>query len=100
MEEQTITTEKSFLEKMAPFILAALLIFLVYFGFTKIKFNSKTVGGGNTNVPVVNVQVPADVDFLDSDAFKKLKFIPDSPVFDEVKGDVPSGREDPFAPVY
>jgi len=100
MEEQAITKQKSFLEKMAPFVLAALLIFLAYFGFTKIKFNSKSVEVGNTSVPAGNVQVPVDVDFLNSDAFKKLKFIPDSAVFNEVEGYVPSGRTDPFAPVY
>jgi len=99
-EQQAITKQKSFLEKTAPFVLVALLIFLAYFGLTKIKFNPKSAGGENAGVPAVNVQVPVDVDFLNSDAFKKLKFIPDSAVFNEVEGYVPSGREDPFAPVY
>lgn len=97
MEEQEIIKQKSFLEKMAPFVLVALLIFLGYFAFTKIKRSSAVT---QTVSPATsNAQIVVDIDFLNSDAFKNLKFIPDSSVFDEVKGTVPSGREDPFAPI-
>lgn len=98
MEEQEIKKEKSVLEKAAPFILIVLVIFIGYFGLSKINF------GGNagiiTNSSTQNtVSVEVDIDFLNSEVFKALKFIPDSPVFSPATGIIPAGREDPFAPV-
>jgi hypothetical protein len=99
MEEQPIKTEKSFLEKMAPFVLIALVIFLGYFGLSKIRIGGGNIVGGTANTgQTTSVQV--DVDFLNSDTFKALKFIPDSPVFNEATGLIPAGKDDPFAPVY
>lgn len=101
MEETVITTKKSLLEKMAPFVLVIFLIALAYFGLTKIK-----LGGGSSVTSTISNstqtinQVQVDVEFLNSDAFKRLKFIPDSPVFNPATGTIPAGREDPFAPVY
>jgi predicted RND superfamily exporter protein len=96
MEEQEITKEKSLLEKIAPFILIVLVIIIGYFGLS--KFN---IGGGTTVAPSSqnNVSVVVDIDFLNSATFTSLNFIPDSAVFDEATGIIPSGRDDPFAPV-
>ena len=96
MEEQEIIKEKKPLEKIAPVILIVLVIIIGYFGLS--KFN---IGGITTTVPSSenNVSVAVDIDFLNSATFTSLVFIPDSSVFDEATGIVPSGRDDPFAPV-
>lgn len=98
MEEQEIKKEKSILEKSAPFVLVILLIFIVYFGLSKI--NPASVGLTVTGDAVSStVSLDVDVDFLNSETFNSLKFVPDSSVFDAATGIIPSGREDPFAPV-
>ncbi|MFA5169528.1 MAG: hypothetical protein WC386_02805 [Candidatus Paceibacterota bacterium] len=98
MEEQEIKKEKSVLEKAAPFILIVLVIFIGYFGLSKINFggNAGTISNSSTQN---NVSVEVDIDFLNSEIFKALKFIPDSSVFSPATGIIPAGREDPFAPV-
>lgn len=91
--------EKSLLEKIAPVILIIGAIILVYFIFSKLKPSIQVNNAGVQNNPVQTTEVEVDTDFLMSPEFTKLKFIPDSPIFDEVTGDVPSGKADPFAPV-
>jgi len=86
---------KSLLEKIAPFVLIIGVVILGYFLFTKFK---STTGNTTQTSTVEIVQVQVDTGFLTSDAFTKLKFIADSSVFNEVTGDVTSGKEDPFAP--
>jgi uncharacterized membrane protein len=86
---------KSLLEKIAPFVLIIGVVILGYFLFTKFKPTTSNTTQTST-VEIVQVQV--DTGFLTSDAFTKLKFIADSSVFNEVTGDVTSGKEDPFAP--
>jgi hypothetical protein len=98
MAEDT-NKSKSLLEKVAPYVLLAGLIFLSYYIFSKYQVDS------TNKIPVVvssgtpQIQVNVDTDFLTSEAFTKLKYIPDSSIFNEVTGNIPSGREDPFAPV-
>jgi hypothetical protein len=101
MEEQVIKKEKSLLEKMAPFVLVVLLVVLAYFGLSKLKLGGSSGSGTVVDSFEENTSlVQVDVDFLNSDAFKNLKFIPDSSAFDPVTGTIPAGRDDPFAPVY
>ncbi len=88
---------KSLLEKMAPAVLIIGVVVLGYFLWTKFKPAAQTNSATNNNA-VATVQVQVDTDFLMSDTFTKLRFVPDSSIFDEVTGDVPSGKEDPFAP--
>jgi len=95
--ETTIIKNKSPLEKIAPVILIIGAIFLGYFLFSKFKPTVQT-GSVNQAATTETTQVQVDTEFLKSEAFTKLKFIPDSPIFNEVTGDVPSGKEDPFAP--
>lgn len=99
MEEQEIKKEKTLLEKIAPFVLIVLIIVVAYFGLSKLN-----LGGGGlviTNSPASQstVSLNVDIDFLNSSKFTSLKFVPDSPVFNAATGIIPSGREDPFAPV-
>jgi hypothetical protein len=98
MEESTNKKSKSILEKIAPYILIVGVIILGYFILSKVKIAPPV-----TNVlPIAEngtVQVEVDTSFLVSNVFTALKYIPDSSIFDEVIGEVPSGREDPFAPV-
>ncbi len=101
MEETTVTAKKSFLERMAPFVLLAFIIILGYFGFTKIKFGgTSAITGAPSNSTQNTAQVQVDIDFLNSAAFTSLKFIPDPAVFNPATGIIPAGRDDPFAPVY
>ena len=97
MEELINQKTKSPLEKMAPIILLIGAIILVYFIVSKIKTNPIDNNIQTTNNP--NVQVEVDTNFLMLEAFTKLKYIPDSSIFDEVTGDVPKGKEDPFSSV-
>jgi predicted small integral membrane protein len=95
METLTNFKNKSFLEKIAPFVLIIGVIILGYFLWSKFEpTTTNKVGQTNT---VTTTQVQVDTDFLMSEAFTKLRFVPDSPIFNEVTGDVPSGKEDPFA---
>lgn len=98
MAENTIRIEKSFIEKMAPFVVIALLAFLAYFGLSKINIGKS---GGEEIIlnQTQKTPVAVDIDFLNLEAFKNLKFIPDSSVFDPATGEIPKGREDPFAPL-
>ncbi|MDD4531203.1 MAG: hypothetical protein PHH21_00655 [Candidatus Pacebacteria bacterium] len=96
MEEQPIKT-KSILEKAAPFILIILVIFLGYFGLSKINIGGGSIIRSNSNAQESN-QVQVDGDFLNSDTFKALRFVPDSSVFDEATGLIPAGKDNPFAP--
>jgi len=97
MEESINQKTKSPLEKIAPVVLLVGVAILGYFILSKIQTTPI-----NSNVPIVetsNVQVEVDTNFLMLEAFTKLNYIPDSSIFDEVSGEVPKGREDPFAPV-
>lgn len=96
MEEQTVKT-KSILEKAAPFVLIALVIALGYFGMSKLKIGGGAIIGGSSGIEQTK-QVQVDVDFLNSDTFKALKFVPDASVFDEATGLIPAGKDNPFAP--
>lgn len=98
METLTNQKNKSRLEKAAPIILLIGVVFLGYFIFLKFRPAATVQTVGQTNT-VQTTQVQVDTDFLMSEAFTKLKYIPDSSIFDEATGDVPSGKEDPFAPV-
>lgn len=98
MEELTNQKNKSVLKKMIPYVLIVGVIIIGYFAFLKFK----VVSTNTSALPVVNtgtVQIDVDTDFLTSNAFTELKFIPDSAVFNDVTGNVPKGRDDPFAPV-
>lgn len=99
MEESINQKAKSPLEKMAPYVLIVGVVILGYFILS--KYQPGTTVGGTTQLvnsaPMVQVEV--DTNFLMLEAFTKLKYIPDSSVFDEVTGEVPKGRENPFAPV-
>jgi hypothetical protein len=97
METLTDLKSKSLLEKIAPFILIIGLIALGYFVFLKFKPSTENNNTEQTSI-IETARVRVDTNFLTSEAFTKLKFVPDSPIFNEVTGDVPSGREDPFAP--
>lgn len=97
MEEQEIIKEKSLLEKIAPVILIVFVIIIGYFGLSKLNIGGTAVTTSQSSQN--NVSVTVDVDFLNSATFTSLVFIPDSSVFDEATGIVPSGRDDPFAPV-
>ncbi|MFA5730063.1 MAG: hypothetical protein WC938_02490 [Candidatus Paceibacterota bacterium] len=96
--ESTNQKSKTTLEKIAPYVLIVGVIILGYFGLTKINITPAA-----TNILPINgsetIQVEVDTNFLASAAFTALKYIPDSSIFDEVNGEVPSGRDDPFAPV-
>ncbi|MFA5431650.1 MAG: hypothetical protein WC319_02055 [Candidatus Paceibacterota bacterium] len=98
MEEKTNQKSKSSLEKLAPIILIIGVVMLGYFGFSKMKIAPTTT----TNTQSVTTQttpVEVDTSFLMDPKFTSLKFIPDSPIFDEPKDEVKGGRENPFAPV-
>jgi hypothetical protein len=99
MEEQNIKP-KSFLEKLVPIILIIVVIAAGYFAYTKF---APSLGG---TVNTINVSTASqtltqvDIEFLKSEAFTSLKFIPESSAFDKVQGEILKGRADPFAPVY
>lgn len=99
MEEQAIQKNKSLLEKLAPYVLIVGVIILGYFLFS--KYQTPSIGGsGNIQVggsPMVQVEV--DTNFLVSNAFTALTYIPDSAVFNDATGVIPKGRDNPFAPV-
>lgn len=97
MEELINQKIKSPLEKIAPFILIIGVAVLGYFLF--LKFKTTPANNAVTQTSNTEIAVQVDTNFLMSEAFTALKYIPDSSVFNEVTGDVPSGREDPFAPV-
>lgn len=97
MEESTNQKAKSPLEKLAPVVLIIGVVILGYFIFSKFQTNATVSNNQIVNTPTIQVEV--DTNFLMLEAFTKLKYIPDSSIFDEVTGDVPKGREDPFAPV-
>jgi len=85
---------------MAPFVLIVLIIFIVYFGLSKINFGGDAGTGIVSNSSTQNtVPIEVDIEFLNSATFNALKFIPDSPVFNQATGIIPAGRDDPFAPV-
>ena len=98
METSTNLKEKSLLEKIAPVILIIGVIILGYFIFSKFK-PAAQVNNAVQNNAIATTQVEVDIDFIMSPAFTKLRFVPDSSIFDEVTGDVPKGKADPFAPV-
>ena len=76
MEETAIKPPKSLLEKIAPFVLIVFLIVLAYFGFTKIKLGGGSGAAGTASTSSVQTasQAQVDIEFLNSDAFKNLKF--------------------------
>lgn len=84
---------------MAPFVLVVFVVFLGYFGLSRIKIGGGSVAGGGSSESGQTVSVQVDINFLTSDTFNSLKFIPDSSVFDEATGVIPAGKDDPFAPV-
>jgi len=98
METITDLKEKSLLEKIAPVILIIGLIVFGYFLFSKFKPSIK-IANNTPSTTVQTSQIEVDTEFLMSPAFTKLKFVPDSSIFDEVTGDVPKGKADPFAPI-
>lgn len=88
---------KSLLEKLAPVVLIVGAVILGYFILSKFQTNIPVNNNQLVSTPIIQVEV--DTNFLMLEAFTKLKYIPDSSVFDEVTGEVPKGRENPFAPV-
>lgn len=99
MEEQNVKP-KSLLEKIAPIVLIVVVIVAGYFAYTKF---APSLGGtiGTNNIPAVSQTLTqVDIEFLKSEAFTSLKFIPESSAFDKVQGEILKGRADPFAPVY
>lgn len=99
MEEQNVKP-KSLLEKLAPIILIVIVIIVGYFAYTKF---APSLGGtaSTVNMPVSSQTLTrVDIDFLKSEAFASLKFIPESSAFDKVQGEILKGRADPLAPVY
>ena len=98
METITDFKEKSLLEKIAPVILIIGVIIFGYFLFSKFKPAARITDNTPKNT-VQTTQIEVDTEFLMSPAFTKLNFIPDSSIFDEVTGDVPKGKPDPFAPI-
>jgi hypothetical protein len=97
MEELINQKTKSPLEKIAPVVLIIGVVILGYFILS--KFQTTTVSTNNQLVVTPTIQVEVDTNFLMLEAFTKLKYIPDSSVFNDVTGEVPKGRENPFAPV-
>jgi hypothetical protein len=97
MEEQNVKT-KSLLEKLAPIILIIIVIVAGYFAYTKFV-PAGTVNTSNVSV-LGQTLTKVDIEFLKSEAFANLKFIPESSAFDKVQGEILKGRSDPFAPVY
>lgn len=98
--DQEIKKEKSLLEKFAPIILIVALGFLVWFGLSKVNFGGGSVTintGSSSTEKTTSIQI--DIDFLNSEAFTSLKFIPDPAVFSPATGVIPSGKDDPFSPV-
>ncbi len=92
-----IKTEKALIQKLAPAALIILMIaaaVVIYFKFFK------SASGTNSASSNAETGIVVDVDFIKSAAFKSLNYVPDSSVFEEVKGtiNVPAGRQDPFAP--
>ena len=99
MEENISIKSKSVLEKFAPIILLIGIVFLAYFLFTKFKSSTPAAVNNPGTTTSSNVQVFVDTDFLMSEEFTRLKYIPDSSIFNEVTGVVNSGKDDPFAPI-
>lgn len=98
MEEIKNQKSKSPIEKLAPLVLILGVVILGYFAFSKLQTSSVDSGNvqtGSTQIAPVEV----DTNFLMTNAFTVLKFIPDSAIFNEPTGTIDSGRDDPFAPV-
>jgi hypothetical protein len=102
--EETETKTKSPLEKAAPIVFGVIVLFGIYYGFTKLLPNFN-LGGyvSSGGIQQVNQTVTkVDVEFLNSEAFNNLKLIQDSPVFNKVQAGetILKGKSDPFAPSY
>lgn len=83
----------SALETWIPFILLLIMIgsgIFIYMFF----FNEKIIEISS----IQQIGIVVNVDFINSDAFTSLKYIPDEAVFNDVTGTVPSGKPNPFAP--
>lgn len=104
MEEIKETKSKSFLEKIAPAILVGLILFGLYFGYTKLapnlSFGTQSVVSENASINQTVTQV--DIEFLNSSEFTSLKYIADPVVFNKVQAGetILKGKSDPFAPAY
>ncbi len=99
MEEITSIKNKSILEKVAPIILLVGIVFLCYFLYTKFASSKPAAVTNPGTTTSSNIQVVVDTEFLTSEEFTKLKYVPDSSIFNEVTGVVNSGKDDPFAPI-
>jgi len=104
MEESQELKPKSFLEKLAPAVLVGVLLFGLYFGYTKLapNFNLGKALNIEKTAPVNQVATKVDIEFLNSQEFINLKYIADPVVFNKVQAGetILKGKTDPFAPAY
>jgi len=104
MEETQEVKPKSFLEKIAPAVLVGIILFGLYFAYTKLapNFNFGKALNIEKTAPVNQIVTKVDIDFLNSTEFSNLKHIADPVVFNKVQpGEtILKGKTDPFAPVY
>lgn len=85
--------ENTLVQNLIPIIL--LLVMIGSGVFVYIMFISNTI---SKITPIQQTGIIVNTDFLNSETFTSLKFIPDQAVFNEVTGPVPSGKTNPFTP--
>ncbi|MFA5755240.1 MAG: hypothetical protein WC909_02705 [Candidatus Paceibacterota bacterium] len=86
IENEKPKSKKSFLEKIAPLVLIIVIIYAVWMFkgyFIKDSNTSENLSGDNQSSEQVEVQ--ALIDFINSEIFTKLVFVPDPSIFDQVE---------------
>ena len=93
MEELDIEKDN----KIVGDIIAVVLLVLIFASL--IFVYAKFFGPDNIKIPAVTqTSVIVDADFINSQNFKSLKYVPDPSIFDDVSGGTfSSGKEDPFS---
>ncbi len=85
IEQEKQTKQKSPLEKIAPLILIAFVIFAGFFIFkTFFTDNDLNVENQINNYEIEQKKIEELINFINSEKFTGLRFIPDPPIFDPV----------------
>lgn len=93
--ELNLNVEKNqgLVEKILSAVLLAMMVAALFYAYATFFSPSKSAPAA-----VQQSGIPVDVDFISSDDFTSLNYIPDSSIFDEVKTiDFTTGNDNPFS---
>jgi len=97
IENEKPKSKKSFLEKIAPVVLIVLIIFAIW--MFKGQFNKNNVINNDSESGQSNeqIEIQALIDFINSESFTSLSFIPDPSIFDQVENiNINIGKDNPL----